>query len=95
VAPSPLVTLNRSVAVAMVAGPDAGLTALSELGADPRMGEYHRLLAVRAHLLEMCGDAGAAAAYRDAARRTASGPERRYLTTRAQRLTGKLAPPPV
>jgi RNA polymerase sigma factor (sigma-70 family) len=90
VAPSPVVTLNRAVAVAMVAGPDAGLQALSELGADPRMGEYHRLLAVRAHLLEMSGDAGgAAAAYRDAARRTTSLPERRYLTARAQRLAGK------
>ena len=90
VAPSPVVTLNRAVAVAMVAGPDAGLHALSELGADPRMAEYHRLLAVRAHLLEMSGHAGgAAAAYRDAARRTTSLPERRYLTARAQRLTGK------
>jgi RNA polymerase sigma factor (sigma-70 family) len=96
VAPSPLVTLNRAVAVAMVAGPEAGLAALSELGADPRMGEYHRLLAVRAHLLEMSGDArAAAAAYRDAARRTTSVPERRYLTARAQRLAGKLAAPPV
>jgi RNA polymerase sigma factor (sigma-70 family) len=89
VAPSPVVTLNRAVAVAMVAGPDAGLRALGELGADPRMGEYHRLLAVRAHLLEMSGDAGGAvAAYRDAARRTTSLPERRYLTARAQRLAG-------
>jgi RNA polymerase sigma factor (sigma-70 family) len=96
VAPSPVVTLNRAVAVAMVAGPDAGLQALSELGADPRMREHHRLLAVRAHLLEMSGDAGgAAAAYRDAARRTTSLPERRYLTARAQRLAGKLASPPV
>jgi RNA polymerase sigma factor (sigma-70 family) len=93
VAPSPLVTLNRAVAVAMVAGPDAGLAVLRELGADPRMGEYHRLLAARAHLLEMSGDtAAAAAAYRDAARRTTSLPERRYLTARAQRL-GKLASP--
>lgn len=45
--------------------------------------------------LEMSGDAGAAAAYRDAAGRTTSVPERRYLTVRAQRLTGNLASPAV
>jgi RNA polymerase sigma factor (sigma-70 family) len=95
VAPSPLVTLNRAVAVAMTAGPAAGLQALAELAADPRMTASHRLLAVRAHLLEMSGDTAAAtAAYRDAARRTTSLPERRYLTARAMR-AGKSPPPPV
>jgi RNA polymerase sigma factor (sigma-70 family) len=90
VAPSPLVTLNRAVAVAMVAGPAAGLQAVAGLGADPRMSGYHRLLAVRAHLLEMAGEpAAAAAGYRDAARRATSLPERRYLTARAMRLAGK------
>ena len=89
VAPSPLVTLNRAVAVAMVSGPAAGLEALSELDADPRLATYHRLVAVRAHLLEMSGDtAGAVTSFRDAARRTTSLPERRYLTGRARRLTG-------
>jgi RNA polymerase sigma factor (sigma-70 family) len=88
-APSPLVTLNRAVAVAMVAGPAAGLDALAALAADPRMATYHRLLAARAHLLEMSGDTAAAvAAYRDAARRATSLPERRYLTGRATRLAG-------
>ena len=90
IAPSPLVTLNRAVAVAMVEGPAAGLDALSALESDPRLATYHRLLAARAHLLEMSGDtAGAVANYRDAARRTTSLPERRYLTARALRLTGK------
>jgi predicted RNA polymerase sigma factor len=90
IAPSPLVTLNRAVAVAMVAGPAAGLDALSPLDSDPRLATYHRLLATRAHLLEMSGDAAAAAAsYREAARRTTSLPERRYLTGRAMRLAGK------
>ncbi len=93
IAPSPLVTLNRAVAVAMVAGPAAGLAALSELDADSRLAKSHRLLAVRAHLLEMSGDtAGAVSGYRDAARRTTSLPERRYLTGRARRLTGNLFP---
>jgi predicted RNA polymerase sigma factor len=89
IAPSPLVTLNRAVAVAMVAGPAAGLDALSALNSDLRLATYHRLLATRAHLLEMSGDAAAAAAsYREAARRTTSLPERRYLAGRAMRLAG-------
>lgn len=90
ISPGPLVTLNRAVAVAMVAGPAAGLGALSKLDADPGLATYHRLLATRAHLLEMSGDAAdAAASYREAARRTASLPERRYLVDRAMRLAGK------
>ncbi len=90
IAPSPLVTLNRAVAVAMVAGPAAGLDALGALESDPRLARYHRLLATRAHLLEMSGRAAeAAAGYREAARRTTSLPERRYLADRAMRLAGK------
>src|SRR5262249_15551198 len=90
IAPSPLVTLNRAVAVAMVEGPAAGLVALSVLESDPVLATYHRLVAARAHLLEMSGDiAGAVAGYREAARRTTSLAERRYLTGRALRLAGK------
>jgi RNA polymerase sigma factor (sigma-70 family) len=89
IAPSPLVTLNRAVAVAMVYGPAAGLAALSPLDAEPLLASYHRLLATRGHLLEMSGDvAGAAASFRAAARRTTSLAERRYLTGRAARLGG-------
>jgi predicted RNA polymerase sigma factor len=87
VAPSPMVSLNRAVAVAEVHGPDAGLDLLDTLAADRRLSNHHRLLAARAHLLERIGDrAGAAVAYRAAARRTASRPERRHLTERAARL---------
>jgi predicted RNA polymerase sigma factor len=51
------------------------------------MTHTHRLAAVRAHLLELAGDTAAAhEAYRDAARRTASMAEQRYLTLRAARL---------
>jgi predicted RNA polymerase sigma factor len=86
-APSPIVSLNRSVAVAMVAGPAAGLRALSELESDRQLARYHRLHSTRAHLLEMAGDpAGATASYREAARLTTSLPERRYLTARATTL---------
>ncbi|SFK85709.1 RNA polymerase, sigma subunit, ECF family [Streptosporangium canum] len=87
IAPNPMVTLNRVVAVAMVHGPAAGLDLLATLESDRRLARHHRLLATRAHLLELLGEHGAAAdAYRDAARRTTSAPERRHLTSRAARL---------
>jgi len=86
VAPNPVVTLNRAVAVAMVDGPAAGLALLAELDGGPLAGQ-HRLPAVRAHLLERAGDvAGAVENYRLAAQRTASAPERRYLLAQADRL---------
>ncbi|MEV6331314.1 sigma-70 family RNA polymerase sigma factor [Streptomyces sp. NPDC051909] len=84
-APDPMAELGRVVALAMVEGPEAGLTALGAL--EPRFPESHRLPAVRAHLLERTGAHRAAAdAYRAAARTTQSLPERRYLQTRAARL---------
>nr|MDQ3572974.1 RNA polymerase sigma factor [Actinomycetota bacterium] len=84
---SPVVALNRAVAVAMVHGPDAGLTQLDELDADPRLERGHRLHAARAHLLEMAGRREEAReAYGEAAGLTTSSAERRYLQTRAARL---------
>jgi RNA polymerase sigma factor (sigma-70 family) len=84
---SPMVRLNKAVAVAMVAGPQAGLDLLATLDGDERMARHHRLAAVRAHLLELAGDApAAAAAYQAAADRTLSEPEQRYLRSRATRL---------
>jgi RNA polymerase sigma factor (sigma-70 family) len=87
-APGPMVTLNQAVAVAMVEGPHKGLEVLATLDEDQRMTASHRLDAVRAHLLEMAGDrATARIHYRQAARRTTSIPERRYLEHQADRLT--------
>jgi predicted RNA polymerase sigma factor len=84
--PNPMVRLNHAVALAMVKGPRAGLELLDTLDADRRLTGHHRLDAVRAHLLELAGDhAQAHAAYRAAARRTTSLPERRYLEARAAR----------
>lgn len=84
---SPVVSLNRAVATAMVHGPVAGLAALDALTDDPRLAGHHRLSAARAHLNEMAGDhARAIADYRAAAGRTSSLPEQRYLTMRAARL---------
>jgi RNA polymerase sigma factor (sigma-70 family) len=85
--PNPMVRLNHAVALAMVRGPRAGLDLLDALDADGRLAGNHRLDAVRAHLLEMAGDhAAAREAYRAAARRTTSLPERRYLQARASLL---------
>jgi RNA polymerase sigma factor (sigma-70 family) len=84
---NPMVTLNRAIATAMVEGPRAGLAIVDALASDARMAEHHRLDAVRGHLLERAGDREAAiACYRIAAQRTASIPERRYLSARAARL---------
>jgi RNA polymerase sigma factor (sigma-70 family) len=86
-APSPVVTLNHAVAVAMVEGPHAGLRLLDGLDGDPRLGASHRLAAVRAHLLELAGEtAPALKLYERAARTTLSVPERHYLESRAARL---------
>ncbi len=86
-APGPMVTLNRVVALAEVHGPAAGLAALDEaVAAEPALADHHRRHAVRAHLLERAGDAAAARAEFDAAARaTLSAPERRYLEGRAAR----------
>jgi RNA polymerase sigma factor (sigma-70 family) len=83
VAPGPMVTLSRAVALAMVHGPVAGLALLGTLDTDDRLAHTHRLEAVRAHLLEQSGDPQAAReSYLRAARMTASLPEQRYLTRR-------------
>ena len=84
---NPMVTLNRAVAVAMAHGPRAGLELLATLADDPRLRDHYRLAAVRAHMHEMAGDSDAAVAdYLAAARRTASVPERDYLSAQAARL---------
>ncbi|MFC4059283.1 RNA polymerase sigma factor [Planomonospora corallina] len=93
--PNAMISLNRAVAVAMTRGPAAALDLLEKLGSDKRMARHHRLLATRAHLLEMLGRHEAAAhAYREAARRTGSAPERRHLIRRAHRLESAACPGP-
>jgi RNA polymerase sigma factor (sigma-70 family) len=100
---NPVVRLNHAVAIAMTRGPAAGLDRLSELAADPALAHSHRPSSVRAHLLELAGDVGAAiAAFEAAARQAPSSAERRHLLLRASRLgrhaglveTGPPAPTP-
>lgn len=82
--PSPMVALNRAVAVGMVSGPQAGLVLLEDLDT---LADHHRLHAVRAHLLQRAGrPVEARAAYELAARLSTNTAERHYLTTRAAQL---------
>ncbi|GIJ25622.1 RNA polymerase sigma24 factor [Micromonospora qiuiae] len=84
-APNPVATLNRAVAVGMVHGPAAGLALLAGLESGLLAG-HHRRHAVKAHLLELAGDrAAAAATWRQAADLAGSEPERRHLLRRAAR----------
>jgi predicted RNA polymerase sigma factor len=86
VAPGPLVTLNRAVAVAKCDGPDAGLAVLD--GLEGELVDHHRLATVRAHLLEDAGRPGEAQLeYARAAQLTASPAEREYLLERGSRLS--------
>jgi RNA polymerase sigma factor (sigma-70 family) len=85
---NPMISLNHAVAVAMADGPAAGLPLVDEVAA--LLPTSHRPIAVRAHLLELAGEAeGAIHAYEDAARRTTSLPERRYLESRAATLRAR------
>jgi predicted RNA polymerase sigma factor len=84
-APGPMVTLNRIVALAEVEGPQVALAQLAD--AEKELAGHHRVAAVRAHLLEKSGERSAARdEYRRAARLTLSVPEQRYLEARAGRL---------
>jgi predicted RNA polymerase sigma factor len=83
-APNPMFTLGRVVAVGMYRGPEPALALLAEVERDQRLTGHHRVAAVRGHLLDLAGDdAGAAAAYELGARLTTSLPERQYLERRA------------
>ncbi len=86
--PSPVVELNRAVAVAMADGPVAGLRLLDALGSAGLAG-YYLLPATRADLLRRLGQRdGAAASYRAALDLAPSGAERRYLSRRLAEVTG-------
>jgi RNA polymerase sigma-70 factor (ECF subfamily) len=87
IAPGPLVTLNRAVAVAMCDGPAAGLALLDGLEGSRALAGHHRLPSARAHLLEQLGRrADALAAYDAALALVDNAPERAYLAERRARL---------
>jgi RNA polymerase sigma factor (sigma-70 family) len=83
-APSPVVELNRAVAVAMASGPGAGLELVDRLTAEPSLARYHLLPAVRGDLLARLGRWGEARAeFERAASLTRNGSERKVLLERA------------
>ncbi|WP_438270884.1 RNA polymerase sigma factor [Streptomyces anulatus] len=78
--PSPVVELNRAVAVAMRDGPGAGLALLDALAGEPRLRAYPPYAVARGDLLGRLGrDGEAAAAYREALELTVTEPERAAL----------------
>ena len=82
---NPMVTLNRSVAVSMVDGPEVGLRMLD--GVADRLGDHHRYHAVRAHLLAEAGETDLAIRELELASQSATNlRERHYLMTKAARL---------
>jgi RNA polymerase sigma-70 factor (ECF subfamily) len=86
VAPSPIVALNRAVAIAMRDGPAVGLALIEPLG--DTLADYHLWHAARADLLRQLGRYDeAAGAYRAAIERAGSEPERRFLTRRLREVT--------
>jgi RNA polymerase sigma-70 factor, ECF subfamily len=79
--PSPVVELNRAVAVAMAAGPDAGLAEIASIEAGGRLADYRYLHAAKADLLRRAGRrAEALASYRAALELTQNEAERAFLT---------------
>jgi predicted RNA polymerase sigma factor len=84
---SPVVELNRAVAVAMAYGPEEGLSLVDELAEEPALRDYHLLPAVRGDLLAKLGRrAEARAELEKAARMTANARERDLLLARAASL---------
>ncbi|MGZ4175997.1 MAG: RNA polymerase sigma factor [Solirubrobacteraceae bacterium] len=89
IVPSPVVELNRAVAIAMSRGLDAGLEVVARLEASGRLEGYHLLYATRADLLRRQGRRDeASAAYRRALALGGSEVERRFLARRLDEVTG-------
>ncbi|MGO9877176.1 MAG: RNA polymerase sigma factor [Acidimicrobiia bacterium] len=85
---SPVVELNRAVAVAMADGPEVGLTIIDAIDASGRLNNYHLLWAARADLLRRLDRWDeAAVAYRQAHELASTDAERRYLSRRLQEVT--------
>jgi predicted RNA polymerase sigma factor len=85
VAPSPIVELNRAVALGMAFGPAVGLALVDTLTSEPSLQGYHLLPSVRGDLLAKLGRFGEARAeFARGAALTKNAPERELLTARAE-----------
>ncbi|HEX4724692.1 MAG TPA: sigma-70 family RNA polymerase sigma factor [Pseudonocardiaceae bacterium] len=91
---SPVVELNRTVALAMVAGPEVALARVDELAADPRLAGYRYLPATRADLLRRLGrEREAAESYQAALTLAENAAERMFLTDRIAELGERVESP--
>jgi RNA polymerase sigma-70 factor, ECF subfamily len=91
--PSPVVELNRAVAVAMVDGPEAGLAEITRLEGDEKLGGYRYLPSAKADLLRRAGRyTEAAASYRAAIGLTQNDAERGFLAARLAEVDGLVGP---
>lgn len=87
--PSPVIQLNRAIAVGFAVGPAEGLAELDALGAEPQLARYPYLAAARADFLTRLGRPGEArVAFEEALILTDNDAERRYLRTRLNELAG-------
>ena len=88
--PSPVVELNRAVAVAMCEGPEQGLRLIDDLLAREQLSDYHLAHSARADLCRRLGRIPEArASYEKALTLVAKEPERRFLTRRIEELRQK------
>jgi RNA polymerase sigma-70 factor (ECF subfamily) len=88
--PSPVVALNRAVAVAMRDGPEAGLTLIDDILENGELADYHLAHAARADLCRRLGrSAEARESYERALTLAHQEPERRFLQKRLQELRQK------
>jgi predicted RNA polymerase sigma factor len=93
-APSPVVELNRAVALAMAFGPAAGLELVDALTSEPSLRDYHLLPSVRGDLLARLGRFDEACAeFKRAASLTRNARERKLLLQRAAACAGNSTPP--
>jgi RNA polymerase sigma-70 factor (ECF subfamily) len=92
VQPSPIVSLNRAVAVAMIDGPQSGLALMDALSASGDLDGYHLLPAARADLLRRAGSKEEAAkSYEQALKQVTNSSERRYLERRLREVQSSAA----
>ena len=88
--PSPVVALNRAVAIGMAEGPAAGLSAVDEIAGDGAFARYHLMPSVRGDLLEKLGRREEARAeFERAAAMTRNDVERAWLERRAREMASE------
>ncbi len=91
--PSPVIELNRAVAIAMADGPAAGLELIDAIENSGDLRDYYLMWSARADLLRRLGRwSEAAESYRAALARVGSAPERRFLRRRLEEMSAKMKP---